>query len=66
MPLVLAGSVLLTAGAASIKTGASIADSVRRHTHHGPFVITETIVTAEPAPNKVIVTKNKQSVIQNH
>jgi hypothetical protein len=66
VPLVVAGSVALTAGAASIQTGASIANSASKHTHHGPLIITETTITADPAPNKIIVTQKKQTVIQSH
>ena len=66
VPLVVAGSVALSAGAASVQTGASIANSASRHTHHGPLVITETTITADPAPNKVIVIHKKQTVIQSH
>lgn len=66
VPLVVAGSVALTSGAASVKTGASIANSTSRHHHHGPLVITETTITADPAPNKVIVIQEKQTVIQSH
>ena len=52
VPLVVAGSVALSAGAASVQTGASIANSASSHTHHGSLVITETTITADPAPNK--------------
>ncbi len=66
VPLVVAGSVALTAGAASIQTGASIADSASKHKHHSPLVITEITITADPAPNKVIVIQKKQPVIHNN
>jgi hypothetical protein len=66
VPLVVAGSVALTAGAASIQTGASIADSSSKHHHHGPLVITETTITADPTPNKVIVIQKKQTVVQSY
>lgn len=66
VPLVVAGSVALTAGAASVQTGTSIADSASKHHHHGPLVITETTITADPAPNKIIVIQEKQTVIQSH
>ena len=66
VPLVIAGSVTLTAGAASVHTGASIADSASSRHHHGPLVITETTITADPAPNKVIVTQKKQTIIHSH
>jgi hypothetical protein len=66
VPLVVAGSVALTAGAASIQTGTSIAKSVSKHQHHGPLVITETTITADPAPNKVIVIQKKQTVIHQN
>ena len=66
VPLVVAGSVALTAGAASVQAGVSNADSVSNHNHHAPLVITETTITADPAPNKVIVIQKKQTVIQNY
>ena len=66
VPLVVAGSVALTAGAASIQTGTSIANSASKHKHHGQLVITETTITADPAPNKMIVIQKKQTVIKNH
>lgn len=65
VPLLVAGSLALTAGAASVQTGASIANSTSKH-HHGPLIITETTITADPAPNKVIVIQKKQTVIQSH
>lgn len=66
VPLIVTGSVALSAGAAILKTGASIADSTSKHHHHGPLVITETTITADPAPNKVIVIQKKQTVVQNY
>ncbi|WP_339724214.1 hypothetical protein [uncultured Paraglaciecola sp.] len=66
VPLMVAGSVALTAGAASVKTGTSIGDLASRPAHHGPLVITETTITADPAPNKVLVIHNKHTLIQNH
>lgn len=66
VPLVVAGSVALSAGAASVQTKASMANSASRHAHHGPLVITETTITADPAPNKVIVIQKKQTVIKSH
>ena len=66
VPLVMAGSVALTAGAASVHAGALIAESASKIHHHGPLVITETTITADPAPNKMIITQNKKIVIQSH
>lgn len=63
VPLVVAGSMAVSAGAASIQTGKSIANSVSHH--HGPLIITETTITADPAPNKVIVTQKKQTIIHS-
>lgn len=66
VPLVVAGSVALSAGAASVQTGASIANYTSRHKVHGPLVITETTVTADPAPNKMVVIQNNQTVIKSN
>lgn len=64
IPVVVAGSVALTAGAAA----ASIVDaSSQHHRHdHGPLLITETTITADPAPNKVIITQKKQIITHSH
>lgn len=64
VPLVVAGSLAVSAGAASIQTGASVANSSNTHHHHGPLVISETIITADPAPNVVVVTEKTQTIIQ--
>ena len=61
-----AGSVMVTAGMASIQTAASIANKASIHKHHGPLVITETTITADPAPDKAIVIQNKQTVIHKN
>lgn len=67
VPVIAAGSVVLSAGAASVHTGASIAEAASHpHHHHRPLVITETTITADPAPNKVIAVQKKQTVIHQH
>jgi hypothetical protein len=66
VPLVVAGSLAVSAGTASLKAGKYIANSASNHHHHGPLVITETTITADPAPNKIIVTQKKQTVIQSY
>jgi hypothetical protein len=62
-PLIVGGSVALVAGAASVKAGASIVDSANTsHSHkHRPLVITETTITADPAPDQIIVIQTKQT-----
>jgi hypothetical protein len=65
VPLVVAGSMALTAGVASVHTGASIADATSKHTHHGPLIITETTITADPAPNKVIIIQKEKTVFRS-
>jgi hypothetical protein len=67
VPIVVAGSVVLSAGAASVQTGASIASSLSHHhsDYDQPLIITETTITADPAPNKVIVIQKKQTVIHD-
>jgi hypothetical protein len=55
VPLVVVGSVALSVGVGSVHTVSSIAESTSSHHHHGPLVITETTITADPAPNKVRV-----------
>ncbi len=66
VPVVVAGIVMVTAGTASIQTAASIANKASIHKHHGPLVITETTITADPAPDKAIVIQNKQTVIHKN
>jgi hypothetical protein len=63
VPLVIVGSVAVVAGAASVQTGASILKTISTHKPHGTLVITQTTITADPAPNKVIVIEKKQTVI---
>ncbi|MBU3001840.1 hypothetical protein [Paraglaciecola arctica] len=63
VPLVVTGSLALKAGAASVQTGAIFADSANTHTRHRSLVITETTITADPAPDQVIIIKNKRRVI---
>ena len=59
-PIIVTGSVVLATGSVIAESADSIAQSRHSHTsnthHNGPLVITETIITADPAPNKVKVT----------
>lgn len=55
VPLVVAGSVTMAIGNASLEAGASLAEAASKK---GPLVITETTVTADPAPNQVIIIQN--------
>lgn len=55
VPLVLAGGASLMIGSASLEAGASAIKSVKKQ---GPLIISETTVTADPAPNQVIVIQN--------
>ena len=66
VPVVVAGSVMVTTGTASIQTAASIVDKSSIHRHHGPLVITEITITADPAPDKATVLQNKQTVIHKN
>ena len=56
-PLIVAGGVSLVAGSVVLEAGSSVAKS---HAHHGPLVITEKTVTADPAPNQVIIINNNE------
>ena len=75
VPIVAVGSVALVAGTASVHTGASVADSASHHNakphhhrkeSHRPLVITETTITADPAPNQTIVIQQQQKVVHTH
>ena len=52
----------LVVGGASLVTGSAIAESGQKvkgsHAHQGPLVISDKTVTADPAPNQVIVIQN--------
>ena len=65
VPLVIAGSVALTGVVVSANAGASIVDATSNHTHYGPLVITETTITADPAPNKVIIIQKEKTVYRD-
>ena len=58
-PLVLAGGVSLVTGSAIAESGQKMTSS---HAHQGPLVISDKTVTADPAPNQVIVIQNNQVV----
>ncbi|MDU0355346.1 hypothetical protein RS130_16815 [Paraglaciecola aquimarina] len=61
-PLILGGSVALISGAASIKLGSTLVESTnssKSHVHE-PLVITETTITADPAPDQMIVIQTQQ------
>ena len=57
---------LLVVGGASVVTGSVIAESGQKikssHAHQGPLVISDKTVTADPAPNQVIIIQNTQIV----
>ncbi|MDP5031571.1 MAG: hypothetical protein NWQ54_16720 [Paraglaciecola sp.] len=59
---VVVAAPLVIAGGASLATGSLIAESGNKikssHAHQGPLVISETTVTADPAPNQVIIIQN--------
>ncbi|MGJ8681438.1 hypothetical protein [Paraglaciecola sp.] len=63
VPLIVGGSVAVVAGTTSVKAGASLVDSTKsQHKHtHAPLVITETTITADPAPDQIIVIQTKQT-----
>ena len=58
-PLVVAGSVSLAVGSAIAESGQKMKAS---HAHPGPLVISDTTVTADPAPNQVIVIQQNQQM----
>ena len=60
-PLILAGGVSLVTGSVITESGRKVANS---HAHHGPLVISETTVTADPAPNQVIIIQNNQTTVK--
>lgn len=55
---------LVVAGGVSVVTGSAIAESANKvkssHAHQGPLVISDKTVTADPAPNQVIIIQNNQ------
>lgn len=57
---------VLVVGGASLVTGSVIAESANKvktsHIHHGPLEISDTTVTADPAPNQVIVIQQTQVI----
>ncbi len=69
VPVVLTGSVVVAAGSAVAESAHSVASSAhhshknshqRALNHNAPLVVTETVITADPAPNKVASQKTKQ------
>ena len=56
VPLIIAGGTSLMIGTVSMDAGVSAIKSVR---NNKPLTITETTVTADPAPNQVIIIQNK-------
>ncbi|MFQ3197010.1 MAG: hypothetical protein ACJAUL_003508 [Paraglaciecola sp.] len=59
---VVVAAPLLAAGGASLVTGSAIAQSGHKikssHAHQGGLVISDTTVTADPAPNQIIIIQN--------
>ncbi|KXI28296.1 hypothetical protein [Paraglaciecola hydrolytica] len=59
---VVVAAPLVVVGGASLVTGSAIAESGQKvkgsHAHQGPLVISDKTVTADPAPNQVIVIQN--------
>ena len=60
-PLIVAGGASLATGSAIAESGNKVANS---HAHRGPLVISETTVTADPAPNQVIIIQNTQTTVK--
>ena len=69
VPVILTGSVVVAAGnvaqsavdeSTSSSHGAGHQSSAN---HNEPLVITETIITADPAPNKVVTSTNTTTVV---
>ncbi|MDB2330819.1 hypothetical protein N9V74_03810 [Alteromonas sp.] len=56
VPVLLTGSVVVAAGSAIAESAESASQSTHHSHDNAPIVITETIITADPAPNKVKVT----------
>ncbi|MEQ3640123.1 MAG: hypothetical protein ABNH03_10220 [Alteromonas sp.] len=65
VPVVLTGSVVVAGSALTESVVDESAHSLHRASHQSsvahnqPLVITETIITADPAPNQVVTTKTK-------
>jgi hypothetical protein len=63
---VVVAAPLVVVGGASLATGSVLADSANKvtnsHVHQGPLVISDKTVTADPAPNQVIIIQNNQVV----
>ncbi|WP_333972530.1 hypothetical protein [Alteromonas mediterranea] len=60
VPVVLTGSVVV-AGSAVVESARILHQASHQSSvaHDQPLVITETIITADPAPNQVVTTKTK-------
>ena len=60
VPVVLTGSVVV-AGSAVVESARNLHRASHQSSvaHDQPLVITETIITADPAPNQVVTTKTK-------
>ena len=57
-PLVIAGGVSLVTGSVIAESGSSVKSN---HAHQGPLVISDTTVTADPAPNQVIIIQHNKT-----
>jgi hypothetical protein len=62
---VVVAAPLIVVGGTSLVTGSAIAESGNKikssHAHDGPLVISEKTVTADPAPNQIIIIQNNQT-----
>ena len=65
VPFKVVGSVATTVGSASTKTGKALKTAANEKLHNTTLVITETTITADPAPNKVIISQ-QQKIVNKH
>ncbi len=72
VPLVVVGSASVVAGSVLVEAGDAFADSANHASHHKhvqqtkTLVITEKTITADPAPDKVIVIQTKTETKTEH
>ena len=61
-PLIVVGGASLVTGSVIAYSGKKVASS---HAHRPPLVISETTVTADAAPNQVIIIQNNQTTVKD-
>ncbi|MEP1551944.1 MAG: hypothetical protein ABJJ44_09830 [Paraglaciecola sp.] len=66
-PVIVVGSAAVVSGTASMAAGSALADSANHsvessNKNSGPLVITETTITADPAPNQTIKIQQKHTI----